>query len=181
MLGFDLEGYKCGHSYEQSNGLGVRIFVKLDRELTDEDRYALRTASDAIVDAIERETIRLDLGWTVRAAQERLQIIALFQQPVFVEEISNGYCNGPCCSRKPWFIITTPTKGRIKIGWRKSVISIDWSDSVINETADEIFPAEDTTKDGRLIHAWGYEKAAEYIRLLMMSADARVLPREGGN
>jgi hypothetical protein len=86
----------------------------------------------------------------------------------------------------PWCLMKTP-KGDIKFGWRKRVINIDWSDVVkrklkavkfgldgykekeaIQEkfNANTLFPSEDVTKDGHLIHAWGEEKCIEYLRKL---------------
>ena len=64
---------------------------------------------------------------------------------IFVEEIPNGYCNEPCCSRLPWFIVTTPV-GHIKIGWRKRVINIDWTNTLQKKNGHELFPNEDVTK-----------------------------------
>ena len=39
--------------------------------------------------------------------------------------IPNEYCSGGCCSHRPWFLFDTPY-GKIKIGWRKRVISISF-------------------------------------------------------
>ncbi len=85
---------------------------------------------------------------------------------IYVEEIPNEYCSGACCVNRPWLIVTTPM-GRIKIGPRKRVISISWEDSLIKQTAQELFPGEDVTKDGRTIHAWGIDKAREYVGRLL--------------
>jgi hypothetical protein len=61
--------------------------------------------------------------------------------------------------------------GPITIGWRKRVISISWKNTDVKQTANQLFPNKDTTKEGHLIHAWGYDKAKEYInRLLMLGA-----------
>lgn len=85
---------------------------------------------------------------------------------VYVEEIPNEYCPRSCCLHRPWLLVTTPI-GIIKIGWRKKVISIDWSESVLGADAETLFKDENVTKDGQLIHAWGYEKATEYIKILL--------------
>ena len=87
-------------------------------------------------------------------------------ETIYVEEIPNGYCNRYCCKHLPWFVVTTKV-GRITIGWRKRVINIDWEGSAITKKANELFPQEDVTKGDKLIHAWGYEKAKEYIGVLL--------------
>lgn len=72
---------------------------------------------------------------------------------------------------EPWFNVTTEF-GRIKIGWRTHVINIDWS--VIEKTLKasgklpkqsiiSLFEKEDVTKGDNFIHAWGWEKAQDYL------------------
>jgi hypothetical protein len=61
----------------------------------------------------------------------------------------------------------TTSRGVIKIGWRSRVINIDWSESDIKGLAKELFPNENVTKEDQYIHAWGYDKAKEYISVLM--------------
>ena len=61
----------------------------------------------------------------------------------------------------PWWLVKTP-KGLIEIGWRKRVISIDWSDTDIRREVTE----EDTTKSETMVHAWGNEKALTYLTAL---------------
>jgi hypothetical protein len=70
--------------------------------------------------------------------------------------IPNGYC--PCNVCPPWFEVTTDV-GIITIGWRKRVINIEWG----NNNYLHLFKAEDVTKDEHGIHAWGYERAIEYL------------------
>jgi hypothetical protein len=80
--------------------------------------------------------------------------------------------------RGSWALIQT-RHGNIKLGWRKRVINIDWSDvyeklgkgldykdrEYLREAldSDKMFPKEDTTKGGPMIHAWGKEKASFYL------------------
>lgn len=110
------------------------------------------------------------------AIEERQAILDVFSSPhispIFVEEIQNGYCPDWCCRHLPWFVVTTQV-GRIKIGWRKRVISIEWEDTVRTATAEELFPGEDTTKGEKFIHAWGYEKAKEYVMAIVNSGITR--------
>lgn len=84
-----------------------------------------------------------------------------------------------------WCLLTTH-RGNIKIGWRKRVINLDWSDAV-NKTiqrtqpssrlerhdhkrqieeklsAETLFPDEKVTKGEAYIHAWSIEDASKYL------------------
>jgi hypothetical protein len=68
----------------------------------------------------------------------------------------------------PWCLVRGP-KGSLKIGWRKRVLNIDWAG--LNQgaklDADKLFPGENVTKGDTYIHAWGKEKAVEYLRVLL--------------
>lgn len=58
----------------------------------------------------------------------------------------------------PWWLVKTK-HGCVKIGWRKSVISINWEDTPIHQIITE----DDVTKDEKMVHAWGYVKALTYL------------------
>ncbi len=75
-----------------------------------------------------------------------------------LKAIPNEYCRCVLCA--PWFLVTTPI-GTIKIGWRKRVINIDWSQAKLN--VGNMFDKEDVTKWNDGIHAWSKEKAIEYL------------------
>lgn len=79
--------------------------------------------------------------------------------------IPNEYCSCDHCA--PWFIVNTEF-GRIIIGWRKRVINIDWSkiDSEAVFNIINLFDGEDVTKGKTFIHAWGWEKAQEYLKII---------------
>lgn len=68
----------------------------------------------------------------------------------------------------PWCLARGP-KGSLKIGWRKRVLNIDWEGLNQNSKLDtsKLFPGEDVTKGGTYIHAWGKEKAVEYLKKLL--------------
>ena len=104
-----------------------------------------------------------------RAAEEKVAILALFPGTPFVEEIPNGYCSQYCCKHLPWFIVTTQV-GRVKIGWRKRVIQIDWSETRNTKNSEELFAKEDVTKEAKMIHAWSYEDAKRYLEAIIASA-----------
>ena len=65
-----------------------------------------------------------------------------------------------------WLLVQTDF-GLVKIGWRKRVIVIDWSNTGIEFTIDE-----DVTKDSHYCHAWGYPKAIEAIEKLKKSLNS---------
>lgn len=84
---------------------------------------------------------------------------------VHVETIDSEYCKEPCCYKYPWIIATT-NQGRIKLGWRKRVMTLDWSDSDLGIDGREFFKGEHTTIEQSYIHCWGKDKAVEYLRKL---------------
>ena len=98
---------------------------------------------------------------------ERERFERLFPDPVYVKEIPNEYWkNDPHMKHFPWFIVTT-SLGPIKIGRRKWVTEIDWSESEIRHDGRELFKDEDVTKESKMVHAWGFEDAKRYILKLM--------------
>ena len=148
--------------------ISIEVLMDINRELNDVDESNIRECVDKLVKAMHGETASNDPEIREEASEQRAEILALFgNKTIFVEEIPNEYCDCYRCKQLPWFLITTK-KGRIKIGWRKRVIYIDWNESTIKETAEELFPGEDTTKYDKVIHAWGYEKAREYIDKLLL-------------
>lgn len=161
-----VEAYRV-ESYGNSGKFALKLLVDAGRELTKTDISNLRLHAEAIEKSIREESINLDPKTKESAIKEREEILSLFDsQIIFVEEIPNGYWPDGYGKHFPWYVITTKL-GRIKIGWRKRVIEIDWSDSIIGKTAWALFPQEDVTKEDKLIHAWGYEKAKEYINTLL--------------
>lgn len=87
-----------------------------------------------------------------------------------IELLPNGYCSQDCCSHIPWFLFHT-IDGDIRMGWRKRVISIEWQENYKHFDMNELFGAEDVTKwekgGKRGIHAWGNEKAYEYLKKVL--------------
>lgn len=84
-------------------------------------------------------------------------------------EIRNEY--GSQEYRGPWWLVKTPY-GLVKIGWRKRVLNIDWSDTLLRVKKDAIrdyefhcmpLTREDTDQGETYIHAWSYGDAIKYL------------------
>lgn len=147
------------------------------RPLVEQDRNNARRAADLLVRSIEVVTETTDPTGPDRRRQLRQAFESLYagigETAVYVEEVPNRYGgDDPFYINRPWFRITSRI-GHILIGWRKSVINIDWSDTVVKPVGVELFPNEDVTRGerwqdggGRYIHAHGYENAARYLRVL---------------
>lgn len=149
------------------NPIELEILLDANREITETDERNISVAADSIILSIMGENLNLDPEVREKAKKEREDILAVFSgRQIFVEETKNEYFAEPYAKYYPWLIVTTH-KGRIKIGWRKRVLNICWDDSTIKEGAKELFSDEDVTKFDKTIHAWGYDKAKEYIDLLL--------------
>ena len=75
--------------------------------------------------------------------------------------IKNEYCQCEVCA--PWFLVDTQY-GQFKIGWRKRVINLEWINVEQMKNFWQLFTREDVTKWKTGIHAWGDEKAEEYLK-----------------
>lgn len=141
--------------------------------------WVLGTLHDSIVDAAyEGETpkfsyrhevcARVDLGRHTRAEFSEVFDAAGFTGLYELSAIPNEYCR--CVRCGPWFVAETPY-GQIKIGWRKRVINLDWSGT--QNTFPTLFAEEDVTQGTTYIHAWGYEKATDYLGRLLRELKKR--------
>jgi hypothetical protein len=158
-------GMEHGATYNGKGDFAFRIQVRINRELTEGEKSALYDARELLDQAFVKGNHEVDPEVHLKAMKDRADILACFDTNlIYVEEIPNGYCSRGCCAFYPWFIVTTPI-GRIKIGWRKRVIHLEWTNSLVKLTADELFVG-DMTKYDCVIHAWGYEKAKEFIKKL---------------
>lgn len=95
--------------------------------------------------------------------EKRLEFEKIFSAAGFnvinFTAVPNEYCGCEHCA--PWFKVTTEF-GVIKISWRKRVVNIDWSE-ISSLTDDVLFDNESVTRGPSFIHAWGYDKAEEYL------------------
>lgn len=92
-------------------------------------------------------------------------------------EIKNEYCN--CCD--PWWLVKTKW-GLIKMGWRKRVMNIEWTDTpyrageskfwddrpIDSEFVGSKFIKDEVTQGPTNVHAWSYGKAVDYLTHLRM-------------
>jgi hypothetical protein len=155
----------------------VVITLSFHRDLTKNDKNVIYDAGEKIIKELNKETrligpkyIEIKKKWMKDA---QVAFLEAGIHPIFVVEIPNEYCGPECCPHMPWFRITT-TFGVLKVGWRKRVIHLEWTDSLVKTRADDLFAGEDVTKEDRMIHAWGYEKLTEYLRKLKREFDERV-------
>ncbi len=125
-------------------------------------------------DSLEIIKEQINMEWAkINEAEDRKkhseELSELFKKAGFdlihVEIIDNEYCGKACCYKYPWIIVTT-NKGRIKLGWRKRVMNLDWSDSDLEIDGMKIFKDENATKGTNYIHCWGKDKAIEYLKKL---------------
>lgn len=172
-MSFEDKDYSMGAKYEcwgDAGSFGVKIMLAgdaVDIAFNQKAERMLSRQAEEIFKGLAAAKIAADPKTAEKVAATCAQLLECFSgQEIFVEPIQNEYCKDWCCRHKRSYIVVT-RKGPIKIGWRKSVISIDWSNSQILATADALFPTENVTKDGRLIHAWGYDKAHEYVTRLL--------------
>lgn len=159
--------YVLAQGIESNGKIGVKILISADRKLKDDEERMCREFCSNLVDAIQYHDEKTSLEAIQKVKDERAQILSLFPSVIYVRDIPNEYWpKNYGFYYFPWFIVTTAI-GHIKIGCRKRVIVIDWTDTDVKQSADELFPDENVTKINKSIHAWGYDKAREYISKLL--------------
>lgn len=171
----DADGYRVIQSIEVDGRIGVKVLVKAPvGDLKVFDWEAMRPTPqsfvgfgiEAFVERIEMANAMIDPKVLRARDQERLEIVTLFHAaqlaPIHIKMIPNEYCGRHCCYGKPWFVVTTRV-GPIKIGQRKRVTNIDWSESDVKSTAAQLFASEEVTQGDKYIHAWNFQKAKEYL------------------
>lgn len=160
-------------AYGGDGSYELEIKLAYGRELTQNDQIALYRCARELMEALDIETKKIDPKFLAQREATKIGLRKVFEDagliPIYMREIQNQYWSPGTAPHDPWFLVTT-FFGIIKIGWRKRVINIDYADTEVADPADKLFPNEDVTKDGCLIHAWSYEKATEYVRLLASRA-----------
>lgn len=153
--------------------IGVQLFIHMKRDLTTEEASAISALTEQIFRSLCSESMRQSPEGKKERDSKTKNLLALFPYAMYVEEIPNEYLNSYSGVNSPWFLVTTYA-GHFKIGWRSSVIVIDWERSRVKQTPTQLFPEENVSKgdsDQLWIHAWGYEKAQEYVQKLHQAAN----------
>ena len=153
---------------------GVKILATVKRPLSREENLALYEAEELITEAILKEDLRLDPSAQHQKNQATEVMLSLFIKGAHFRELPNGYCSRSCCSQKPWYKVLTEI-GWLTIGWRKRVMNIDWTETVVELSGEELFPVWDSTRSRkgdptRFLHVGSYEDAQKVIDQLYISA-----------
>ena len=157
-------------SYGGNHSCHLKVMINSNKydALTEETQNDLGYEATKFIEAMRN---RIELEYAKQHYQKERQeniekMKELFHKAgfelVYSTIIDNQYSSHPVYYPSPWLEVTT-AKGPIIIGWRKRVINIDWSKSDITQSAEDLFPKEDVTKGDQSIHAWGYEKAVDYL------------------
>jgi hypothetical protein len=177
----ELGGYRLltSESSESDSGVwGVRIYVRGAREeLSDVDRMRVSAGRKMVMDAIQEDAARA----SAKIAASAADVIARFRQlfkaadlnPVCIEPIPNGYwpTSGEYAEVRlanPWAIVTSEL-GRVRMGPRKNVMDINWSDSLVTADAPTLFTDRAATTGGagqRWLHAWNEVEIVNVLRTL---------------
>lgn len=164
--------YKTVTSIEsdsQSRWFGIKIDVAMGRELTEEEKSACYQARRLIQEAVEKASAELNPETKIKAQKTKENLIACFPQPIYAKEIPNEYWNkDPTALTSPWLMVTTAI-GHFKIGWRKRVINIDWSETDCKKTGKALFPDYQMTVGADYIHAYNYDDARTFIAKIFES------------
>lgn len=149
------------------HSIGVNIQIAVHRKLFDDEQYQIDETARNIIRLIDEYTILNNQEYKDEIVDTKTKLLACFNSPIYIKTIPNEYTTSKL-NLYSWYSVTTP-KGIIKIGWRKRVINIDWTESDIKSKSEDLFKEEDTTKYDKVVHAWGYDKAREYINKLLNS------------
>lgn len=137
-------------------------------------------SAERILRAVQRQDRMLDPAIKQSEKDTKAEILKAFgQASIYAEAIPNGYHrpDDVYAVGNPWYRITT-TVGHFVVGWRRSVIHLDWKETTLRSrvhtsgfrpspSGQEVFPNEDVTRWETGIHAWGHAKLAEYVQTLM--------------
>lgn len=208
----DMTGYELAYGSEdvgRQGVSGVKIFVRRLPETIERLKQLSDKRSDGRLSDREKENgifydvghrveqvmaaqaMRLDPTTWEREAKTKAEFEKAFADAgltaIFMEPIPNEYhrADDPYAMGDPWYNVATPI-GFIKIGWRKRVINIDWTRTILKSLVEdkygdgkprppggeELFPSivkdgETTTLGDYYVHAYGYEKVTKYLKVMV--------------
>lgn len=152
------------HGFDGQVAIDSNLFNQLSKDAQSDITWKATHFLEEIRNMIEAEWAK-EYRQEERAGHIR-RLTELFHEAGFdtihVKVIDNQYSKDPFYYARPWLLVTTK-KGVFKIGWRKRVINLDWSESDIKIFSEDLFRGENTTKGDRSIHCWSEEKAIEYL------------------
>lgn len=132
---------------------------------------------DYVIESGDRAAVDTDHFWHRRCRRQwvvqesRVHMRECFERAGYRDaqlvSITNGYDSA---SYTPWYTAQVNDLPPLRIGWRKRVIHIDWLESKLN--LEHLFSSEDVTRSGGFIHAWGYDKAAEYLTKIITALES---------
>lgn len=145
------------------------VSVDINRPITYDEQDLVSSLCSQLQVLINKNNLLMNKEYMVGIAENKTKLLECFgDNLVYVKEVPNEYYSE---NIEPWYIVTTSV-GPIKIGWRKRVINIDWSESDVKEVGKVLFKGEETTgtydyEYSKYIHTWSYEKAKEYVQKLL--------------
>jgi len=161
------------HDYEKSVVKNERGWLSEKEGITDD--YIIQSGDEGFFNVLKyfhHTCNKIDRRQTTETKFKKIFEKAGFKDIIMLAT-PNEYCSCELCA--PWFNVNTEF-GTIKIGWRKRVINIDWDspESSVIKTMNArgkflqkkilpLFEDENVTKGDSGIHAWGWEKAQEYL------------------
>jgi hypothetical protein len=131
------------------------------------DTYVLQPGDEVLVNVFRyshRACLQAKVDRAAMAAFAKAFEDAGLRTGIGLVEVENEY--GSRSYRGPWYVAMTEI-GEVRVGWRKRVIEVVFPDWVPVGT---LFAKEDVTKSAHLIHAWGYDKLAEYLKAAKKAA-----------
>lgn len=173
-LNHSLEYQQIGRREYIGGSLGVldiRVHAACGKEYACNEEIQTLTSKfmQDLAFEIEKSVMLADPAFVSMKEANLKALLSCFDSPIFWEEIPNQYTNQPHGIVDPWLVVTTHI-GRITIGKRKRVLSIEWGDTRGTLSAGELFKDESTTMFDKCIHAWTIEQAKTYIQKIINSA-----------
>lgn len=147
----------------------VRVLLKKEnkvmdmRELQRDTVFHISNESEKLINLIASDMISDTTAALTIENKDRIKSFFPFGA-IYMQKIPNEYSSDIFYAHYEWFLVYTE-KGPFKVGHRKRVWEITWTEEINPASAEELFRDEEgITKFGRTVHAWSDELARRYIR-----------------